>query len=152
MTNRFFPYHPLRIRLAFLAAGALCAFISGWAIFNATRGSESAALPRAGISLGLMLAFFYVVFRLRPKKGWGVEVEPLRVVISHPFEDDEPTRLLWTEVSQVLRGGKRRNHLLLFLETGGRLIIPAHRFARKEDFEALYAFAIEKVPPPRLDA
>ena len=148
---RFYPYHPLRFRLAFLAAGLVCAAITGWALYNSMSGNEKLAEARAGISAGLMFAFFYAFIRLRPKAGWGVEVEPLRLVISKPFKG-EPTRILWTEIAQVLRGGKKRNHLLLFLDTGGRIILPAHLFARREDFEALYAFAIDKVPPPKLDA
>ena len=148
---RFYPYHPLRFRLMFLGAALLCAGITGWALYNSVNGSESLAEARGGISAGLMFACFYVFLRLRPKAGWGVETEPLRIVISKPFRG-EPTRILWSEVSQVLRGGKKRNHLLLFLENGGRIILPGHLFAKREDFEALYAFAIDKVPPPKLDA
>lgn len=151
MTRHFYPYHPLRFRLMFLGAGLVCAAITAWAVFNGTRDAEVLAEARAGLAAGLMFAFFYAFFRLRPKPDWGVEVEPLRLLISKPFRG-EPTRLLWSEVSQVLRGGKRRNHLLLFLDNGGRIIIPAHLFAKRTDFESLYAFAINKVPAPKLDA
>lgn len=147
----FYPYHPLRFRLMFLGAAVTCAAITGWALYNDLRGAEKMAEARAGLSAGLMFAFLYAFFRLRPKAGWGVEVEPLRLLISKPFQG-EPTRLLWSEVAQVLRGGKRRNHLLLFLDSGGRIIIPAHLFSKRADFESLYAFALEKVPPPKLDA
>lgn len=149
--QRFFPYDPIRFRILFFACAMLAAAITAWALALANQSRDILAEGRAGFAAGLMFAFMYVVMRLRPKAGWGVDVEPLRVVISKPFRG-EPMRVLWSEVTQLHRGGTKRNHLLFFLDSGGRIMVPAHLFRTTEEFEELCALALEKVPPKPLDA
>lgn len=149
--TRYIPFNPVRFRLAFFLSGVVCAAITGWALYNAAQSTERLAEARGGISAGLMFAFFYAFVRLRPRAGWGVEVEPLRIVVARPFRG-EPTKLLWAEVQQVLLGGKKRNVLLLFLESGGRIAIPRQLFAKESEFRELVDLAREKVPPMKFDA
>lgn len=149
--TRFFPFHPLRIRITFLACALLCAAITAWALYNAMHSEERLAEARGGLSAGLMFAFLYAFWSLRPKEGWGVEVEPLRIIIARPFRG-APTRLLWAEIEQIHLGGKKRDKLLLFLEGGGRVMVPGHLFAHDDDFRALCDLARQKVSPTKFDA
>jgi len=152
MTPRHFAYHPLRFRLAFLAAAVACAALSAAALATGRAQGDVQALARAGVAAGLMAACFYVFVRLRPRAGWGVTVEPLRLVMARPFRG-EPLELPWSAVRMVARTGRRRDGALaLFLEEGGRLLVPAHLFRRKVEFLALCEACEEKVPPPRFDA
>ena len=152
MTAQHFAYHPVRFRAAFLAAALACSALSAAALAAGRAEGDVQALARAGVAAGLMAACFYVFVRLRPRAGWGVTVEPLRLVMARPFRG-EPLELPWSAVRMVARTGRRRDAALaLFLEEGGRLLVPSHLFRRKSEFEAFCALCEEKVPPPRFDA
>jgi hypothetical protein len=152
MTAQHFAYHPLRFRLAFLASAVTCAGLSAAALAVGRAQGDVQALARAGVAAGLMAACFYVFVRLRPRAGWGVTVEPLRLVMARPFRG-EPLEVPWSAVRMVARTGRRRESALaLFLEEGGRLLVPAHLFPRQADFVAFCEACEQRVPPLRFDA
>ena len=152
MSGLYFAYHPVKFRVAFGAAAVACAALSASALAAGRASGDTLSLLRAGVAAGLMAACFYAFVRLRPREGWGVWVEPLRLRMARPFRG-APLELAWSEVRLLARTGRKRDAALaLFLEEGGRVLVPAHLFRRRAEFEAFCAACEEKVPPPRFDA
>jgi hypothetical protein len=98
-----------------------------------------------------MFAFLYVFFRLRPRAGWGVTVDPEAVTVARPLSGGK-TEVRWSEINLVQRGGRRRDTLVLFLKSDARVLIPRHLFASRKAFESLAEAVEERAPAPRFDA
>jgi hypothetical protein len=147
---RFHPFNPRRARLALALGMAVCAGMAAWAVRNATQGSEPWAMARAGVALGLLLAFLVVWVRLRPRPGWGLVLAHTGFALSPPFRG-EPLQVPWDEVRRVLRAGRRRQVLVLELSEG-RLLLPSHLFASPRAFEAAAGELEERLPRPAFDA
>ena len=79
-----------------------------------------------------------------------MRVTPLAVLVSRPR-----TGLIevpWGSVKEVRRLGEKRDTLALWLVEEQRVLVPAHLFARRADFEALARAIEERMPPSRYDA
>lgn len=150
MSGDFFPYHPLRLRL-WLGGGCLVGTaLTVWAVFGFVESQSPREILRAGLSFGLAAALGVAFYRFRPRKAWGVRVTPLAVLVSRPRAG--LIEVPWSEVREVRRQGEKRDTLALWLREEGRVLVPAHLFARRADFEALAAAIEERMPASRFDA
>lgn len=150
MSRDFFPYHPLRLRLWLLAGCVAGLALTAWAIVGFLESQAPREILRAGLSFGLTSALAVAFFRFRPRAEWGVRVTPLSVLVSRPRAGI--IEVPWSAVKEVRRLGEKRDTLALWLAEDQRVLVPAHLFAKKADFEALAAALEERMPPPRYDA
>lgn len=141
----FFPYHPLRLRL-WLGAGFVAALaLTAWAVVSFVGSDTPREILRAGLSSGLAAAMGLAVFRTGPRPGWGVKVTPLAVLVSRPGGKGI-IEVPWSAVKEVRRFGDRRETLGLWLDDEQRVLINAHLFAKREEFEALARAIDERIP------
>ena len=148
----FFGFNPRGARRALWVGAVACVALAAWALANARLGAERLGEARAGAAGGLAIAFAYALFRLRPRPGWGIALQPLALVVARPFSG-EPLELAWSSVSLVRReGAGSRRTLVVFLKVGGRVLIPQHLFADASAFDAAVAAISARVEPPRFDA
>ena len=151
MSADFFPYHPLRLRLWLLGSCVVALALTVWAVLGFADSQAPREILRAGLSLGLCGAMGYAFIRLRPRREWGVRVTPLAVIVSRPRAGS--IEVPWVEVKEIRRLGEKRDVLALWLrEDQHRVLVPAHLFAKRSDFEALAKAIEERMPPPRYDA
>lgn len=145
MAQDFFPYHPLRLRL-WLTGGLIASLaLTAWAVISFVGTDTPREILRAGLSSGLAAAFGVAVFRAGPKPGWGVKVTPLAVLVSRPGGKGV-IEVPWSAVKEVRRFGDKRDTLGLWLDEQERVLIPAHLFARRADFEALARAIDDRMP------
>ncbi len=142
---QFFPYNPRRTRLWLFFAAALCAVAAAFAF--ARMGDAPLAGVRAGLLLGLLAAFAFLLFRLRPRANWGITLYPLGLDIGRPFSST-PLWLGWGQISAVERSSKH-GPLVLRLKEGGRLLIPRVLFADAQAFQRMADSVEERGPAPR---
>ena len=147
----FYPFNPRLLRLAFFLCACASAALAALSASAARASGELLDWARAGISLGLLLAFGVVLWRLRPRKGYGVVVEPLTLTISRPLSEGT-WQVVWSQVAEVRRDGKRKERLMLVMRPEGRLILQRHLFPSAAAFDTLTAALTEKLSPPRYDA
>ena len=150
MPGDFFPYHPLRLRLFLLGSCFVALALTVWAVIGFAQSQSPREILRAGLSFGLCAAMGVGFFRFRPRKEWGVRVTPLSVLISRPRAG--LIEVPWSEVKEVRRLGEKRDTLALWLREEQRVLVPAHLFAKRSDFEALAKAIEERMPTPRYDA
>jgi hypothetical protein len=150
MPGDFFPYHPLRLRLWLLGAGLVAFALTVWAVVGFAQSQSPREILRAGLSFGLCAAMGVAFFRFRPRKEWGVRVTPLSVLVSRPRSG--LIEVPWSTVKEVRRLGEKRDTLALWLQEEQRVLVPAHLFAKRADFEALARAIEERMPPSRFDA
>ncbi len=146
----FFPYHPRRFRLWLLAGLLLAVALTCWAVTGFTDAEAPREILRAGLSLGLAGGFGLWLWRLRPRADWGVRLTPEALLISRPRAGVIEVR--WSEVRELRRMGEKRDTLGLWLDDTHRVLVPAHLFAKKEDFETLVRRIEDRMPAPRYDA
>lgn len=146
----FFPYHPLKLRLWLLAGLLISLSLTVWAVVGFTGSQEPREILRAGLSLGLASAMALTLFRLRPRKDWGVRLTQISVLVSRPRRG--LIEVPWSSVREVRRLGEKRDTLALWLDEKERVLVPRHLFARKADFELLVKTIEERMPTPRYDA
>ncbi|MFT3840268.1 MAG: hypothetical protein QM723_24990 [Myxococcaceae bacterium] len=146
MANDFFPYHPLKLRVA-LTVGALCALTLGaWALATAVHSGVGIEYARAGICLGLLGSMLYVHLKLRPRPGWGVSVEATRLKVSRPIEGE--IEIPWSAVTQVKRNGAEKETLIVFVGEEKRVLVSRHLFASKGEYEKVASAIEEKMVAP----
>lgn len=150
MPGDFFPYHPLRLRLWLLGAGLVALGLTLWAIVGFAQSQSPREILRAGLSFGLAAAMGVAFFRFRPRSEWGVRVTPLAVLVSRPRAGS--IEVPWSAVKEVRRLGEKRDTLALWLREEQRVLVPAHLFAKRADFEALAKAIEDRMPAPRYDA
>ena len=150
MSGDFFPYHPLRLRLWLLGACLVALALTVWAVIGFAQSDSPREILRAGLSFGLAAGMGFAFFRFRPRKEWGVRVTPLAVLVSRPRAG--LIEVPWSEVKEVRRLGEKRDTLALWLREEQRVLVPAHLFARRADFEALAKAIEDRMPAPRYDA
>ncbi|PZR03535.1 MAG: hypothetical protein DI536_35865 [Archangium gephyra] len=146
----FFPYHPLKLRLWLLGGLLISSALTVWALFGFTGTQEPREILRAGLSMGLCAAMAVMFFKLRPRKDWGVRLTQISVLVSRPRNG--LIEVPWSSVREIRRLGEKRDTLALWLDEEQRVLVPAHLFAKKSDFEALVKTLEERMPPPRYDA
>ncbi len=146
----FFPYHPLKLRLWLLAGLLISLSLTAWAIVGFTGSQEPREILRAGLSLGLASAMALTLFRLRPRKDWGVRLTQISVLVSRPRRG--LIEVPWASVREVRRLGEKRDTLALWLDEKERVLVPRHLFAREADFDLLVKTIEERMPTPRYDA
>lgn len=146
----FFPYHPIKLRLWLLAGTLVSGALTAWAVFSFTGTQEPREILRAGLSLGLFAAMATAVFKLRPRKDWGVRITQISVLVSKPRRG--LIEVPWASVREVRRLGEKRDTLALWLDAQERVLVPAHLFGKKSDFEALVKTLEERMPTPKYDA
>ena len=134
--------------LALGAAGSLV--LTAWAMASAVRSGAALEFARAGISGGLVLAMLTVHHKLRPRPEWGVRVTPLTVTVSRPTTGT--IEVPWSSVTDVRRAGDKRDTVVLFVGEEKRVLISAHLFPSKQEFEALAAAIDEQRPSSPHDA
>ena len=149
MSADFFPYHPLRLRLWLLSFFLVALGLAVWAVSDLAESQAPQEIVRAGLSLGLAGAMGVAFFRLRPRSEWGVRVTPLAILVSRPRAGT--IEVPWSAVKEVRRLGEKREILALWLREEQRVLVPAHLFARRADFEALAEAIEERMPAPRYD-
>lgn len=130
----FHPFNPRKVRLAALGGAAACGAVALWALWGVARGLEPFGEARAGLAAGLMFAFLYAFFRLRPHKGWGVTVEPLKLTIARPISGT-PIELVPGQVDEIRRDGKRQDTLAIYLKNGQRVLLAQHLFPSHQAFD-----------------
>ena len=147
----FFPFNPRAARLGFMLGALGCAGLALWALWGARHGTERMGEARAAVSVGLLLAFLYAFYRLRPRQGWGVGIDKDGLTMARPLSPGA-IELPWQRITRVLRTGKRENVLIVLLDDDQRVLIGRHLFARQSDFELLFAALRTQVPEPVFDA
>lgn len=143
----FFPYHPVKLRLALLTGFLIALSLTTWAAIEFAGSQAPRDVLRAGLSGGLAAAMGVSLFRFRPRSGWGVTLTPLSVLVSRPRGG--VIEVPWIAVKEVRRIGEKRDTLALWLEENQRVLVPAHLFARRADFEACAARVDERFPVQR---
>ncbi len=147
---RFFEYHPLRWRLMLLAAAGCALILTVWAVTAAVGSENPVELARAGLSAGILAALLTLMYRLRPRTRWGVELSPAMLTIARPLEGHIVVD--WADLREVQRAGMRRNVLLLTLSDNRHISLPEHLFARRRDFDSLVNAIEDRLPPSPFDA
>lgn len=151
MTAQFHPFNPRRLRLGFLVGAVACAALTAVAVDAArTEGASALVVARAGLSLGLLMAFGYVFVRLRPRRDWGVHLSSEGASIARPFSD-EALEVPWSAVERVFRHGRRRESLVLSGRRG-QITVARHLFPSDEAFDRLVEAMERHAPQPRYDA
>jgi hypothetical protein len=104
------------------------------------------------MSIALFGAFCFVFWRIRPREGWGVHVHPSGLSVSRPLSGS-PLDLVWSDISEVRRDGRRKDRLFIGVGTeGGRVIVQRHLFSSEPEFRELSEAIEERSPRPRHDA
>jgi hypothetical protein len=148
---RFFPYDPRVPRVALIGCAVVSALLAAWTLARAWGSGEALGFARASLLVALMSAFGWLFWRIRPRSGWGVRIDALGLTVSRPISG-EPWRLVWSQLSGVVREGARRDRLALLLRPEGRLLLPRRLFGSREVFEALWLALEARLPRRKLDA
>lgn len=147
----FYPYNPVRLRWGLILGAAACVVLAAWALASARESGDIGAWARLGVLFGLLGAFAYVAWRIRPRENWGVRIEPLGMAFNRPLTGDE-VQLVWSQISELRRDGKRGERLLILVRPEGRVLLNRHLFASNEVFEKLMQSLEERMPRRPLDA
>jgi hypothetical protein len=127
MTPRFFPYRPTRLRVLLAGFAVVATAFGAAAIVRAAHGSATAsARALAGLALGA--AFAWLVFRLRPRDGYGVRVDLAGAELCRAL-DGRPERLLWPQLVTVRLVGRWAPRWVLTLGDGTRRELPRALFS-----------------------
>lgn len=144
MTRDFFPYHPRKWRLLLSLGAAGSLVLTAWAMAGAMRSGEALEFARAGISAGLVLAMLTVHLKLRPRAQWGVKVTSAALRVSRATQGT--IEIPWSAVKDIRRAGTERETLVLFVGEDRRVLVSAHLFSSRREFEELAA-KIDEVRP-----
>lgn len=144
---RFFPFNPrfTRFGLFAVAAGTTIALAAALAV------RQPGSTVRAGLLGALLLAVGYVLFRLRPRSGWGVNLDERGFSVARPLSG-ESSHVRWHQVRSIERAGRRREVLVVRTHVGDQVLIPRQLFPDRRSFEALAAALEERTPAPSYDA
>ena len=108
------------------------------------RDSDLFTVARAGIAFGLLFAILTVLFRLRPREGWGVTLTPTHLTVSRATGGLIETP--WSLVREARFVTFERDAYAVFLEEDHRILVARHLFARRADFDAVVKAVDERVP------
>jgi hypothetical protein len=135
MTPRFFPYRPTRLRLLLAGFAVVSTAFATAAILRASQGNPTAS-ARAVAGFALALAFIWLVFRLRPREGYGVRVDLAGAELCRAL-DGRPERLLWTQIATVRQLGRWALRWELTLSDGTCRELPRALFSDPSVFADL---------------
>jgi hypothetical protein len=135
MTPRFFPYRPTRLRLLLATLAVIGTAFGTAALVRASQGSPTAS-ARAVAGLALATAFAWLVWRLRPREGYGVRVDLAGAELCRPL-DGRPERLLWTQIAAVRQFGRWAPRWELTLTDGTHRELPRALFSDPSVFADL---------------
>jgi len=147
----FHPYNPRTMRTVLFLCAIACAALAAWALADAQATGQLTEFARAGLALGLLAAFGYVFWRIRPREGWGVRVERLGLSVSRPLSG-APMELEWSQIQEVRRDGKRRQRLLILVSPEGRILLQRFLFPSDAAFDALTDALHAHAPSQSYDA
>lgn len=139
----FIPYHPLRWRLLFAGGAVLAVILIAQALQNWREGTESLGWVRAAVVALLMGAMLYVVYRLRPRPGWGVTFSGTAMTVARPFGGE--LSIPYSAIKSVRRIGKQRDTLVV-ATAEEQVWVPAHLFANRQVFAKLIATVDDHLP------
>lgn len=134
-----------------MACSVAAVALAAWALAAARAGGGLGAWARLGVALGLLGAFGWILYRVRPRADWGVKVGPLGLTVARPLSGG-PVELVWSQILEVRRDGKKRERLLIRLRPEGRFILDRHLFADEATFDALAREVEGRAQTPKLDA
>jgi hypothetical protein len=126
MTPRFFPYRPSRLRALLAVFAVLAAALGTASLLRAGRGPTASARAVAG--LGLSGAFAWLLWRLRPRDGFGVRVDIAGAELSRAI-DGRTERVLWPQIKAVEQVGRWAPRWVLTLTDGTRRELPRALFS-----------------------
>lgn len=141
----FFAYDPRTLRAGLFLGAVACAALGAWALANALAQGEIQEWARLGVAAGLLGAFAYVSWRVRPREGWGVRIEPLGMTMSRPLTG-EKLEVVWSQIAEVRRQEKGGQKLIVQLRPEGRLLLSRHLFPSGAVYDALARALEERVP------
>ena len=127
MTPRFFPYRPVGLR-AFLAGLSVVAIALGVAAALQGLQGRTSSWVRAALAVGLAFAFAWLVWRLRPRDGYGVRLDLAGVEIARAL-DGRPERLLWGQIAAVRQAGGWTPRWVVELRDGTSRELPRALFS-----------------------
>jgi hypothetical protein len=127
MTPRFFPYRPNRLRALLAVFAVVAAAVGAAALVRAGAGRPTAS-TRAVAGLALSGAFAWLVWRLRPRDGFGVRIDIAGAELSRAI-DGRTERVLWPQIKAVEQAGRWAPRWVLTLTDGTRRELPRALFS-----------------------
>jgi len=127
MTPRFFPYRPSKLRALLAVFAVVAAALGAAALVRAGSGRPTSS-ARAVAGLALSSAFAWLVWRLRPRDGYGVRVDIAGAELSRAL-DGRRERVLWPQIKAVEHVGRFAPRWVLTLTDGTRRELPRVLFS-----------------------
>jgi hypothetical protein len=127
MTPRFFPYRPGAIRGVLAALAAVATAVGTAATLQGLHG-RPVGYVRAALAAVLALAFVWLVWRLRPRDGYGVRLDLAGVELARAI-DGHPERVLWSQVAAVRQAGRCAPRWVVELRDGTSRELPRALFS-----------------------
>jgi hypothetical protein len=149
-TKQFLPFDPKLMRRLF-AAGAALAFLLAASAMADPAAHQGPGRIRMMLLLALTAAFAWVVFRLRPRRDWGIVLDDLSLAICTPFGRKAHLHA-WPEISAVRHEGKRSDVLVIFFNRGEPVVVSHWLFANRAAFEEASNALKQRVSSRVLDA
>lgn len=150
MTPRFFPYRPSRLRVILAIFAVASAALGAAALVRAGHGRPTAS-ARAVAGLTLSGAFAWLVWRLRPREGFGVRVDIAGAELSRAL-DGRTERVLWPQIKAIEQVGRWAPRWVLTLTDGTRRELPRALFSDPSVFADLGRVLNRPEGSPRADA
>jgi hypothetical protein len=150
MTPRFFPYRPSRLRALLAVFAVVAAALGAAALVRAGHGRPTASV-RAVAGLALSSAFAWLVWRLRPREGFGVRVDIAGAELSRAL-DGRTERVLWPQIKTIDQVGRWAPRWVLTLTDGTRRELPRALFSDPSVFADLGQVLNRPEGSPRVDA
>ena len=150
MTPRFFPYRPSRLRVILAIFAVAAAALGTAALVRAGHGRPTAS-ARAVAGLALSGAFAWLVWRLRPREGFGVRVDIAGAELSRAL-DGRTERVLWPQIKAIEQVGRWAPRWVLTLTDGTRRELPRALFSDPSVFADLGRVLNRPEGSPRADA
>lgn len=152
MDARFIPYDPRSSRALLFAAAVVLVALCAWALVQA-RLPEAGREPwvRAGLCGAMVVLAAWLLWRLRPRPGFGVTFSARGPDVVRPLSGAR-VELHWGEVVSVRRMGKKGHVLGLFLHERKPLLLARRFFGSDADYARMCQAFEARVPAPTYDA
>jgi hypothetical protein len=147
--TRFFPYRPTVLRTALLVIATSSAALAAAALRYGLQGASLAWLRAVAAAL-LSVAFLWLVWRLRPRDGYGVRVDLAGAELARAL-DGRLERVLWNDLAGVRQRGRWSPRWVLELNDGTRRELPRVLFASAAVFADLGRALTRPAPVSRAE-